>query len=701
MNKIAIKNRILASILALALVVTTFVGLGIDASAAPKTLSIEQAKALALADSDEYEEIKNEIALAQSQYAGSVKKIKLKQKNQKTFRWTPLLSFKFPEKPSESDEFEYTYKELELQDKIIQLGHKLNDKVFGVYEKVEQQFIKVYVLQEKIKYTTNQIELAKTTLSKNRAKLILGEATKKDIESMEKKLDTLQSQLETQTRNFEAEKGKLSNIINLKVQSGYTFKSPFVDTNLDRDLLEEIKDYTVENDHAFYEVAKEEELALLALNTNYRLMVSKYGNKVAILTPFINQAKNGQKLKTAAFKKIYNQFLKDIDEPWNGKKKILFFKFPKVWFKGAKDGVRYVEDEPYVLYENTVDYQSKLAAKVAAEKELRQSVTDNYNTYVAFKNTLINTKSDIVTSKNKIKEGLVKNSMGEMSYDDFATLVDEADELQVLLLDTYASLSEILYTINRQSCGFVQPKLKRINVSLSNSGTGGQSFVIDEGDALGEDASAYSGGNLVAQTEGEGIYYYIHQMVSKNMFEIGLSVSRDVDVRITDYELWVNNTQIGARTPIGTSIKHLYIDLSNTDDVFIRLYNGADFVDDCVIDPAVFSARLEIVTGYTFSKAEEDIIGYYTGELENATNLYEINIYPESQYSNIAGYNIETLQGVMLLDGEIVKIDNSFKHLMAISNSLDVLKINFYDESGALLFQGGFKQTDNSIRKIQ
>ncbi len=701
MKKVAIKNRILASFLALALVVIMFVGIGTDASAAGKTLSIEQAKALALADSDEYEEIKNEISLAQSQYAGSVKKIKLKQKNQKTFRWTPLLSFKFPESPSESDEFEYTYKALELQDKIIQLGHKLNDKVFGVYEKVEQQFIKVYVLQEKIKYTENQIVLAKDTLAHNRARLILGEASKKDIESMEKKLKALNEQLATQKRNFEAEKSKLSNVINLQVQSGYTFKSPFVGAELDRDDLAKIQDYTVENDHAFYEVAKEEELALLSLNTNYNLMLRKYGDKVSVLTPYVNQAKNGQKLKTAAFKKVYNQFIKNIDEPWNGRKKILFFKFPKVWFKGAKDGVRYIEDDPYVLYENTVDYQGKLAAKVAAEKELRQSVTDNYNIYVAYKNTLNNTKADIATVNNKIKEGLVKNSMGEMSYEEFSELIDEADELQVLLLDTYSSISEILYTINRQSCGFIQPKLKRVRVSLTNSGKGGQSFKVDEGDALEEDDAAYSGGNLVAQTEGEGVYYYIHQMVSKNMFEVGLSVSRDVDVRITDYELWVNNTRIGNRTPIDTSIKHLYLDLTNTDNVFIRLYNGADFVDDCDIDPAVFSAKLEIVTGYTFSKAEEDIIGYYTGEVDNATNLYEINIYPESSYSNIAGYNIETLQGVKLLDGEVIKIDNSFKHLMAISNSLDALKINFYDESGAVLFQGGFKQTDSSIRKIQ
>ena len=125
---------------------------------------------------------------------------------------------------------------------------------------------------------------------------------------------------------------------------------------------------------------------LLQLNTNYQLMKNQYGSKMRVIDSFINQAKRGEKLDAAAFKLKYGELLTDVDNPWTGKKRILFIRIPKEWFKGAIDGIRYVEDEPYTLYESAVEYQGLYADEQAMKKELTNSVKDYYaNCIVLYK----------------------------------------------------------------------------------------------------------------------------------------------------------------------------------------------------------------------------------------------------------------------------------------------------------------------------
>ena len=58
--------------------------------AADKKLSVDTAKNMALAQSSDYTQLKNKLTLAKVQYTQSVKSIKMKEKNQRTFRWSPL-----------------------------------------------------------------------------------------------------------------------------------------------------------------------------------------------------------------------------------------------------------------------------------------------------------------------------------------------------------------------------------------------------------------------------------------------------------------------------------------------------------------------------------------------------------------------------------------------------------------------------------
>lgn len=151
------------------------------AMAAPKTLRLSQVKNLALANSSAYRKIKNKIELKKVSYAQAVKSLKLKKKNMATFRWTPLLSFKFPEKADLMDEYEFVYKPMQIQNEINELKHELNDVTYTVYEETANLYTELYGYQEKISFEEEQLEGLKDSLEKNRNRVLLGLAFLDDV----------------------------------------------------------------------------------------------------------------------------------------------------------------------------------------------------------------------------------------------------------------------------------------------------------------------------------------------------------------------------------------------------------------------------------------------------------------------------------------------------------------------------------------
>ena len=392
----------------------------IPAKAANRTLTVEVAKNMALAKSSDYTKQKNKLALAKLQYSQAVKAIKLKEKNQRTFRWSPLLNFKFPEKPDLTDQMEYSYKPLELQSEIDTINHSITDCVYGIYEEVELQFVEVYVLQERITFNENRIASCETSLEKNKARLMAGLANQTDIDTLEKKLETLNSTLLSDKRSFESAKEKLGGLIGIDVSTSYTFQNPFVDADLSRNVEEELITYTLEHDDSYYQTQTATANGLLQLNTNYNLMKAQYGTaNMRIIDSFVTQAKKGEKLDSAAFKLKFEQFLNVVDSPWQGKKKILFIRVPREWFKGAIDGIRYVEDEPYVLYESALEYQSLYNDEQAQKKELTDSVKSSYDNYVSTRNSSQALETEVKKKTEELRKAALLNTTGQMTYEEY------------------------------------------------------------------------------------------------------------------------------------------------------------------------------------------------------------------------------------------------------------------------------------------
>lgn len=641
-------------------------------------MSLEMAKSIGLSNSNSYKLLESKLELAYVQYEQAVKALRLKEKNQTTFRWSPVLNFEFPEEPNLSEGFEYEYKPIEMQSNIDLLQHQIEDHVHEIYAQISTLFVNIYVLQEQIAFNENRHEEYEETIQKNRARRLIGLANDSDIEAMEKKVATLEATLIADKSNFEAQKKKLSDLLNLDVMNGYSFESPFVDGEIDRALLEDIIEYTLEVDHTYYQAKVESTNALLALNTNYRLMKEQYGSKMSILDGFINQVKDGNHVDAAAFKLKYNEFLKLIDQPWEGTKKIWFVRIPKEWFKGDIDGVRYVEDEPYILYECAIEYQNALKEEKNIKKEITSLVTDTFENYLSAQKSVKTIETSIAEKKDELDSAQKLNLTGRMTYEEYNAVLEEYEELQMELIQMQGDYSHILYEFNRITCGKVEELLTGMNTTVE-TGTGGYSYVVED--------------------EGTGIYYYIHQMVSENVFEFGLTETEDSDIECTHFELWVNQMQLGERTELGNSIKHLSIDLQQTDYVFVRIYNGDEFVDDCEIDASICSGKLTVTKNYEIVSIEDNLLGTYGARIDEM-GLLQIDIIPmeEMVYTH---YNITTQTGECLLGEELVSVKQTFQYLGLAKDSLEDLVINLYDADHTLLYKAKFCVTDKTIRKIE
>jgi len=670
MRKHTWKKGIL-SILAAALLLGSFGGTaGMESKAAEKkVLTLDMAKKSGLANSQEYEKLKSQLNVKEVSLSQAIKSIKLKKKNMSTFRWTPLLSFKFPEKPDLSEAYEFQFKPIEIQAEIDTIKHKMTDQVLAVYENISTLYVDIVVLEESISFHEERLESMEATLSRNRLKLKLGQATQSDIDVMEKAVKALNDKIASDRRSLEAGKKKLSTAIGMDVTTGYSFVNPFVDADIPRSRLKDLIQYTLDRDENYYEVSMNATTSLISLQTNYSLMSGQYGGKMGYISDYVNQAKTGQKINGTAFKKKYEEFLKAIDAPWQGKKRILFIKIPKEWFKGQISGIRYVEDEPYALYEAALEYQDALLEKNNEKQSLTQQVEDGFNSLVSMQNAYLSLVKQTEEAREALRKGEILNRLGEMTYEEYKSSLDDYEETQNDMLEALASYSQTLYSFDRLTCGGVTAFLEETGADL-NSGSGGESYVDEE----------YAG----------GAFYYMEPIIQEQEFRLGVHIPEDFETEITHFELWCDQVQVGSRTEVDKSIRHLGLAADNVSEVKLRFYNGAEFVDDCIIDPESTSGPLEIVKGYTVVKTENLQVGTYETETNAVTGMVSITLEPNPA-EGIGYYLVKNGDGAYLISDTLIPIKTKFQYLSLVQGSMGDLVIEFYGEDSKLKYTGYFE----------
>ena len=656
-------------------IITLFLILSILSGSLP-VLAAEQkftrntAEKLAINNSSDYMKLESELALKEVELTQAVKNIKLKKKNMSTFRWSPLLNFKFPEKANLEEEYEFTFKPIELEAELDVLKHKLSDQKLADKEQVNSVYTQIVVAEKYLTYYKERLQELENRADRTRLEIKTGNRSQDDLDTLEEKINTIKSrQIAEESKLIEAKK-EMADLCGLDVTTGYFFEEDFAWLDLSRSQLPGFIQGTLDGDTAFYETCIDVVTQKISLETNYQLMENQYGDKMGYISDYVKTALANEKIDSRAFKQKYDEFLKAIDEPWQGKIRILFIKIPKEWFKGEISGIRYVEDASYSLFEAALEYQDAVLEKKNHQKELEDRVEAEYNNLVSLRKAYDTSKESVEESKKGLDKNGILYRLGEVSQKEYFDLLDEYEELQIEMLEAMAEYSNALYAFDRLTCGGIS--------ALLSTGTAGR--------------------NSVEEVYAKGAEYYLESMVQSQEFRIRVNLPVDFPMDITHFELWCNNQQIGERTEIKDSIRHLKLSLSDVEEVKLRFYAGEEFIDDCIINPESNSGPLSIVQEYRVDKTKDLEVGSYSYTRNNLTGMITLKLQMEPA-EKIGFYKILLGEGKSLGEEEKIPIKESFRYLGLLADSLDELQIEFYDEKENLLYQGYFDTVNTKIKK--
>lgn len=656
--------RAIALLLVCAILVTS---IPMETFAAPKkTFSIAEAESLALAYSKPYKRIRTKISTAITKYTGAVASIKMKERRLRTFSWKPLISFKLPQTPSYTEEYEFRYKPLQLQSTINSLRHELFDKWFDVKEEIDNLYVKIYTEQETIAYNEDRLKELETTLKRNKAKLVTGEAKQSDIDSIEKSIDALKTKLSNTKKSFENDKKTLYEKTKRDVRSGYIFLQPYKDADIPRSALQDMIDYTIDNCQEVTDARLQEALAKASMSTYFNIIVSKYGG-VALnyLMSYYIKAIMGQEIDEERFESAVKRLLDRVNSPWEGGFKILFWKLKYSWFQGETDGRNYVEDEPYAIYNATLDYVDARETTEQTIKNVAKNVEESYETLMNLRSAYQNLVKTGEKEADEVAKQFVLNSIGELEFSEYKDTLDSYEDTQLSIQEALDSYTQALNSLDRTTIGFVSAYLKG-ELNDMETAFGGSSFLIKE----------------VA----EGVSYYINLYIEKSVFELGIYVPDDYELDVTDFELWVDGVQIGERTKVSKVLRHLELTTENYEKCFLRFYNGTKFVDDVEIDPSVLYSEIEITKGYHVKKEEDRRIGTFLFTKGDVENMYQFTFTPDDKHKDeIYYYLLRDQYGKDLYTDGYIAAGTPMPYLDIVKESLNsVTLVLFNDEYGEL-----------------
>ena len=653
----------------------------VEAQAAEdRLLTMRAARAMAIAVSPECELARDKIEGLTAKLESAEKAIRLRKKNMRTFRWSPLISFKFPTKPNQQQAYEFEYKPVSIRAEIDVAMHDLTDKRLAVSEEVNTLYVEIVYLQRRIAFYETRIEVLTEGIRKSRARLVTGGATQADVEKLEKKKEAMSQAMANDMRALEAALGKMSDRVGVDVSTGYRFETPFLEAAFSREKLDDLIEYTLDHDQTFYEICMAETTARASLNTNYDLIKSKYRKDIDMISSYVTQALNGEKVDAKVFKAAYKQFLEKIDSYWDGWLFLYYIIVPKEWFKGSLSGIRYIEDDPYVLYQNVLDYEAARVERQNAENALIAQVKAVFENYISVRNAYMNSVELVKREEERLEKDYVRMNLGELPFEEYNDSLESFEELQDGLLETMQQYSDTLYSFDRLTCG-------------------GISALLYGGDML-MDAENLGLSLQVEHDYTGGVYYYFVQVVQNEAFDLYVYVPDDFPIPITHFALFCDNVQIGKKTQCGKRLRHLAMAAAGVNEVKIRLYNGDTFVDDCVIDPQTSSGPLPVITGRSVDGTENDVIGSYTTLRNSVTGMITVTL-KISEDEAVKYFTVQTKDGILVSGQEPCATETGFKHLPAVGDGLEDTEILLYDEGKNMLYKARFDVYTRLVRRVE
>ena len=660
-------RRTAALLLAILMLCSGMVGTA-EAALQPRTLNLYQVQKMAISSSSDISKQNSQIILKKMKYVESVEGIKAKVKNLRSFRWTPLLSFKFPKPLKIKEEYDLNVKPLTILSEIDVLKHQRDDLAYKAILDSSKLYHEIYSLQESITFTQQRLDDAKKQLERNTAKLMVGDATQADVDRDKMEVQKLTASLTNKMRSFEKAKKDLSELLKLDISVGYRFVNGFQTANIPRSDLPDLIDYTLEHDQTYYEARATLATAKLNVDSYESLMIANYGSKMNEIRNFINMAKNNMDLDYGAFQIQYKNMLKKLDKPWMGAFWILFFKFPKEWFKGEIAGTRYIEDEMYAVYTACMEYGNAIKDEERTRKTLIRQVEGSYDVLVSNWNTYQNLQKLVESNRTSLDRVLVLNRMGKATYMETADQKKAYEDAQQEALDALKDYNIALLELDRLTCGAVSEYLTGTGIDL-DTGESGDAFAVL--DPISDP------------------YYYIYSSVADLTFNIGVSIPDDFSPSIDSFEVWYGGMQIGERTPTSQELRHLILDYRDTNKLLIRLYSGDAYVDECEINAAVPRDLLDIESDEP-PKERPRVVGSYEAytTLQGGVSVSELKLEVHAR-EKAAYYSLRYgEQGIYTTAKKPLK--ETFPYLTILIASLSDVTAEIYDKNEAKLFDVRF-----------
>ena len=384
-----------------------------------------------------------------------------------------------------------------------------------------------------------------------------------------------------------------------------------------------------------------------------------------------------------------------IDAKWQGKYWILFISFPKEWLKGSLSGIRYVQDDPYVLYQAALDYVSTQKDLANTYKDTEDQVNDSYDNYIEVRKAYQEARRDLQKDTVALEENEVKNMLGELSDDEYYTFKEEYETLQDALVSAISTYSSTLYSFDRLTCGYLSQYFESATVEVGGAASMGQG----KGEGAAEDASGADGAaSGLSAIYAFGATYSIRSVADGEEFILYVDIPDDVEELqgITHFELWCDNTQIGSRTAVGDGLRHMTLAKSEVDKCLIRLYRGNEFVSDCEIDPSSSVGNLNVVVGYEEEGTGKTSIGTYETEEQLSSGMIRIKPRPEDVHE-LTHYTLKTKDdGKYLYDEEKTAVGKDFDYVLLSPTDMKNLEIDFY-EDGRLIYEAFFNDDTKEL----
>lgn len=583
------------------------------------------------------------------------------RKKESTVRFSLLFNIEFPEKHGLPKEIELIMKVPQIKNEISILEEQKPYEILKSQQEGESAFYDVILAEYNVEYLEERIEDSKQVLENINLQYKTGRGSINDVEYMEKQVNDFESQYQKSLLELDQKIKNLSGIIGKDVKVGYDFQEYLPEVNIERSQLENIIEFSKENDFELYKIIQARKLAETDTNEILAIYKNRYGGYINDIESYI-KSHEGKKIDYEEFIKEYNHTLTEIDSPWAGNYVInlLFFKIyiPKEWFKGEYSGTRYMEDQKYALFVSLVERDKARQAEENAIKELESKIYTAYNTLKQLESSYESAEEALEIAKSSYDEKLLMNKRGLVDFTSLESSRNDYFTKQNNLYEMKIDYAKNLSSFNLTTSGY-------INHILSN------------GEFTSESLEAGQSVANLAQ-------WYVDTSIASQTFTFGVKLPKDYDA--DQFQLYYQGKAIGEKVNIDSTLVHLPFTYEDTTLMEVRFYKNGNHVYTGTFDGGQYEGEL-LMKSVDNNKTNTDI--NTNSDILGSWSTKEIDLLRKEL--NVKANDLDYTEYEIFYKNTSIGKSQKDKLITTLAiyySQMEDVTIKFYGENGNVISEG-------------